>query len=124
MNQQTQTKPILISPPVQRQKEEPRKEIPKREEINQEEEKEEKKSENETPKQPFWTYMSICPLKIANKTDDVPSMMYMIPVLCADPNNMPKDFQIPPMPAITSVPPMTNMPYFFPYPFGMTMQNK
>ena len=39
-------------------------------------------------------------------------------------NNMPKDFQIPPMPIISSVPPMTNMPCFFPFPFGMTMQNK
>ena len=68
--------------------------------------------------------MSMCPLNNTNNTENAPSMMYFIPVYCCNPKKMPKEFQIPPMPTISSVPPMTNMPCFFPFPFEMTMQNK
>ena len=67
--------------------------------------------------------MSLFPLNVNNRNAKTPSMIYMVPILCLDSRHMPQQIQIPNMPTITSMSPMTNMPCFFPY-FGMGMQNK
>ena len=123
VNQQTQTKPTLSTPPVQKKKEEPRKEVPKKEEIAQEE-KSEHEEKPEAQKQNFWTYMSMCQVNMANQNENKNSMMYLIPVFCVDPKTITKEMKIPPIPTVSPIPQMGNMPYFFPYPYGMPMQNK
>ena len=90
-------------------------------------EKEEKeKEEKEAPKLPFFTYMMMYPQPtlygVDNKKDEKPSMVYMIPVYCVDPNNLPNGMTLPTMP---TMPQMFPMPPFYSFqPFGMPMAHK
>lgn len=66
----------------------------------------------------------MCQVNMANQNENKNSMMYLIPVFCVDPKTITKEMKIPPIPTVSPIPQMGNMPNFFPYPYGMPMQNK
>ena len=97
-----------------------------KEKEEKEEIKEKEKDDKNTPKLPFFTYMMMYPQPtlygVDNKKNDKPSMVYMIPVYCVDPNNLPNGMNLPTMPTMPQMFPMSPF-YSFP-PFGMTMPHK